>query len=209
MTHDSNFKVLVVVDDPFIAEDLQRLLMDADYLVEVLHKAAQLVETLSAWKPDLVLLDINLGAGASGIDIARWINANHPIPFVYLTSYADQNTLKDARETFPGGYLLKPFTGPDVLVAIEIAMSNFYKDVSGPVGLIDLNTLNSYLQFPLSEREYDILAGLTEGLSNKGLAEKLFISENTVKTHLQHIFEKLNVKSRTEAIARIRQIPLG
>lgn len=208
MSFEAGFKVLVVEDDPLIAEDLRILLCDNGYSVVVAHAKDEAVMHLTANKPDLVLLDINLGGGSTGVDIARWINANHPIPFIYLTSYADQTTLQQAKDTHPSAYLLKPFTGPDIKVSIEIALSNFYYSSATSPGLFDISILNSYLDSPLSEREIEILNGLNQGLSNKGLADNLFISENTVKSHLKSIFEKLNVKSRTEAIVRIRQLPL-
>jgi two-component system, response regulator PdtaR len=209
MPAETNLRILIVEDDPLIAEDLNNLLLDAGYQVSIAHEMKKAVSLILTWKPEIAILDINLGGGATGIDIAHWINANYPMPFIYLTSYADESTLKSAKETHPGSYLLKPFTGTEIKVAIEICMSNFYDSTSVQAGIPALETLNRYLVNPLSQREYEIFEGLREGLSNKGLSDKLFISENTVKTHLKSIFEKLDVKSRTEAIARIRQIPLG
>lgn len=199
-------KILIVEDDPIIAENLSQILSANDFMTGIAHEADDAILQLQAWKPDAALLDINLGSKASGIDIARWIKENHPIPFVFLTSYADKNTIELAKETRPGAYLLKPFTGPDVTVALEIALANFNDSELFRFETMDVHTINKRLEFSLSQREFEILVGLSEGLSNKGLSEKLFISENTIKTHLHSLFTKLNVKSRIGAIARIRQL---
>lgn len=203
---NQSIRILIVEDDPLIAEDLSSLLSDADYYIAgIAHNAPESIEMIGKLIPDAVLLDINLGKKGSGIEVARWINQNKPLAFVYITGSADDTTLSHAKLTHPGGYLLKPFTGPDVKVALEVAISNFKEKSSGQQSGIDLKAINASLSFPLSFRELDILSGLFEGLSNKGLGEKLFVSENTVKTHLQSIYEKLGVNSRTEALAKIRQ----
>lgn len=206
MSSSAGIKILIVEDDPIIAENLGQILSTNGFETSSVHEMENAIDQLQSWNPSAALLDINLGTRASGIDIARWINKNHPIPFVFLTSYADKNTLEQAKETRPGAYLLKPFTGPDVTVALEIALANFNGSGLFSFEMPDINTMNRQLEVPLSPREFEIMIGLSEGLSNKGLSEKLFISENTIKTHLHSIFSKLNAKSRTEAVARMRQL---
>ena len=202
-------KVLIVEDDLFIAEDLRGFLLEFGYAVPAIARSMEeAIHAIEKWQPQAALLDINLGQPASGLDIARWINEHHPMPFIYLTSYADDGTVQEASGTHPGAYLLKPFTGPDIKVALEIAISNFQAQTGAPSGPIKPAAINPRLPHPLSEREADVLNALAEGLSNQAIAQKLFISENTVKTHLQHIFEKLEVKTRTAALYKIRQLLL-
>jgi DNA-binding NarL/FixJ family response regulator len=202
-------KVLIVEDDPFIAEDLRGFLLEFGYAVPAIARnMEEAIHAIEKWQPQAVLLDINLGRQTSGLDIARWINEHHPMPFIYLTGYADDGTVREASGTHPGAYLLKPFTGPDIKIALEIAISNFQAQTGVLAGPIMPDTINPRLPHPLSEREADVLNALAEGLSNQGIAKKLFISENTVKTHLQHIFDKLEVKTRTEALYKIRQLLL-
>jgi DNA-binding NarL/FixJ family response regulator len=203
-------KVIIVEDDPLIAEDLKGFLTDSGFLVVgVAHSMEESVSAIRLLKPEAAVLDINLGKSSSGVDLARWINLFHPIPFIYLTSYSDDGTVQEARDTHPGGYVLKPFTGPEIKVSLEIAISNFYGKDGRRARPKGTDEINNYLKNPLTERELAIVAPLEEGLSNQEIAGKLFISENTVKTHLQHIFEKLDVRNRTEAIWKIRQLPSG
>lgn len=205
---EKSLRILVVEDDPLIAEDIRGYLHEFGYRVlePVADRAA--AEALLADKgADAAILDINLGGeDNAGCQLARWINRHHPMPFIYLTSYADEGTLAEARTTHPGGYLLKPFTGAEIKVALAVALSNWH-DPDGPRALaFDPAAVDRHLPDPLSDREREVAACLCEGFSNKAIAERLFLSENTVKTHLQRLFSKLDVKQRTEAVHRLREL---
>lgn len=83
------------------------------------------VQSLNIEKPDICMLDINLGIGKDGIDLASFINENYSLPFVFVTSNVDSHTIKRAKEEVPYGYLTKPFTKEDLYTSIEMAINNF------------------------------------------------------------------------------------
>ncbi len=112
-----------------IAEDLKDILEGLGYEVMGIGiSAREVLQLIEAHNPDLALLDIQLKGGRDGIDLAREIRDHYRIPFLFLTSHADQSTLKRAREVNPYGYVLKPFEEPAIHAAIEMAMANFEKE---------------------------------------------------------------------------------
>lgn len=203
----SKYSILIVEDEPLIAEDIQGYLEESGFAVlGIANSGAVALEMLSKTKPDALLLDINLGSGPDGIELAGIIRKEYQLPFVFLTSHADKATLERAKHTFPAGYLLKPFDGSDLMTSLEIALFNHFNQLPSTAQEFTLNQFNEKLPNALSDREYELLLLLKTGVTNKEIAEQLFISINTVKTHLQHLFEKLDVKNRTQAIFRIREL---
>jgi DNA-binding NarL/FixJ family response regulator len=201
----TNIQVLIVEDEPLIAEDIQEYLTDAEYHVSAIaYNKEQAIEALSARIPDLVLLDINLGGNLDGIALAQFINEKHPTPFIFLTSYAHKSILEQAKLTRPMGYILKPFTAKTLFSSIEIALYNFA--YSAQPRNLNLERINQQLSFPLTEKEFQALQDIYEGLTNKQMAAKRFVTVNTIKTHLHNLYEKLEVNSRSEAMAKFREI---
>ena len=195
------YSILVVEDEPLIAEDIAGYLLESGFEVAAIANSAQeAIDQLDRNIPDALLLDINLGEGMDGIELAGIIRKKLNIPFVFLTSHADKTTLDRAKLTIPAGYLLKPFDGNDLMTSLEIAIFTHLKN--GEKNSDELNIL----PVPLSQREFDILTLLQTGKTNKEMADSLFISVNTVKTHLLHLFEKLDVGNRTQALFKIKEI---
>jgi|SRR5690606_37824653 len=201
------YSILVVEDEPLIAEDIAGYLVESGFEVAAIaNNAQEALDQLERTNPDALLLDINLGEGMDGIELAGIIRKKLNIPFVFLTSHADKTTLDRAKLTIPAGYLLKPFDGNDLMTSLEIAIFTHLKNEEKNADELDLETLNSSLPVPLSQREFDMLMLLQTGQTNKEMANSLFISVNTVKTHLLHLFEKLDVSNRTQALFRIREL---
>lgn len=199
----SEIRILIVEDEPVIAAEIAACLDQLDYCVS--GKAYTLPAALDQLKnnpPDTVLLDINLGEGREGIEIARQINRDYHLPFLFLTSYADRATLEAAKRTAPAGYIVKPFTEKDLLAGIEIALYNYAQRQKSGLPALDRAALNRRLLAPLTDREFELLQLLREGYTNQQLAEKSFVSVNTVKTHLKNLYLKLDARTRTEAIRR-------
>jgi DNA-binding NtrC family response regulator len=114
-------KILIVEDEFIVANNLQMILEEAGYTITGMAASArEAQELVQQHKPDLVLLDIRLKGKLSGIDIARKLKADH-IPFIYLSAYANQAILEEAKTTEPYGFLVKPVREKDLLVALEIA----------------------------------------------------------------------------------------
>jgi PAS domain S-box-containing protein len=116
-------RILIVEDEKVVAADIEECLGEAGY--SVLGAAASGLEALKRiveTEPDLVLMDIKLKGPLDGVDVAEAICKHLNIPVVYLTAYADGETLERAKRTDPAGYVLKPFDGQRLRTAVEIAL---------------------------------------------------------------------------------------
>ena len=205
MQANHQIRILVVEDEPLIAEDIRDILESIDFTVSgVAYNSEAALAELSHNPPDMVLLDVNLGSELDGIEIASLINKQYGIPFVYITSYADRATLERAKHTQPMGYIVKPFDEKDLFSTLEIALYNFSQKRSGR-GL-SLDRINQSLLSKITQKEYEILQSIYEGKTNRQMAEDHFISLNTIKTHIKKIYDKLDVNTRTMAIAKLREL---
>lgn len=117
-------RIIVVEDEPLIAEDLRAHLEELGYTVcAVCDNALDAMSELITHKPDLLLLDINLGDGADGVQLAAKVNTKHPTPFIFVTSHADGATLERVKEVRPAGFIIKPFDENDLHTQIEVALA--------------------------------------------------------------------------------------
>lgn len=122
----SKVKLLIVEDEMIIANDMKMILESIGYEVVGIARAAdKAIALLNESRPDLALVDINLGKGMEGVEIGKVIREQFQIPFIFCTSYSDSNTVNEAKQVRPSGYLVKPFNKEDLYVAIEIALTNF------------------------------------------------------------------------------------
>lgn len=124
----TKFKILIVEDNVIIADDLQQIIEGFGYDVPgnvISYEKA--VHFLSHHKVDLVLIDINLATHKTGIDLAEYINLNLKIPFIFLTSNIDDQTIGEASKTLPASYLVKPFDVKTIYTSIEVAVNSFNK----------------------------------------------------------------------------------
>ena len=144
-----------------------------------------------------------MGKGPDGIALAVQLQEQYQIPFIYLSSYANKSVLDRAKRTRPMGYIVKPFDEKDLFTTIEIALYNHAQRWQPPVW--NAAMINQRLTTNFTSKEVEILQDIFEGKTNRQLAEKHFISLNTVKTHVKSIYDKLQVHSRSEAMARLRK----
>lgn len=202
-------QVLIVEDEPLIARNIAMYLRNHDYEVSgIAHDADEAFWMLKRNTPDFALLDINLEDDRDGVEIAEFINKNYFIPFVYLTSYSDKTTLERAKSTNPGGFIVKPFNENTLYATIEIALANHAAWANRHVPELNLERLNRDLAGPLTEREFEVLCLLYAGKTNQQIAAELFIAVNTLKKHINNAYFKLDVTSRTTAIAKLRDCML-
>lgn len=133
----SNLKVLVVEDDQMISESLCDILEMLDHeVVGVAENAEEAIEICNENKPDIALLDIQIGGDIDGVDLSEIINQQFELPFIFTTAYADDVTVKRARDKGPFGYVVKPYGVKDINAAIEVAMSAYerLKDAESKAG---------------------------------------------------------------------------
>ncbi len=122
----SNVKIGVVENEMVIADTICLTLKKLGYQVlPPAHNYSTALRMIDHSKPDLMLLDINLGGQKDGIDVAHYIRENHEAPIIFLTANSDNITVERAKQVKPNAYLVKPFTKEDLYSAIEIAISNY------------------------------------------------------------------------------------
>lgn len=116
-------RIMIVEDERIVAKDIQNMLKRIGYEVPVaVASGEEAVQKAAEIQPDLVLMDIMLKGQIDGVEAAEQIRATHQIPVIYITAYADKNTLQRAKVTEPYGYILKPFQERELNTAIEIAL---------------------------------------------------------------------------------------
>jgi DNA-binding NarL/FixJ family response regulator len=203
-----NIKILIVEDEPLIAEDISGFLKEEGFShISVVYDVESALRELEQDNADFVLLDINLGGGLTGVDIAQKINSDYHLPFIYITSYADSATIREVKATHPVGYILKPFKGKEIAAILEIGYELFYTFIGKPADL-DMNRLKKISNQEMTQREQDVLLKIAEGKTNQTIADELFLSLHTVKSHLKNIFIKLDVASRAETIVLLNKIKI-
>ena len=205
----SDIRVLIVEDEPLIAEDIAQGLEKNEFLVSaVVYSKEDAIEQLNTNLPDMVLLDINLSGEMSGIEIAEKINRIYNIPFIFITSYSDKQTLEKAKHTEPSGYIVKPFNEASLYSTLEIALYNHAQKNKRKFPELSFSKINQYLSDQISEREFSLLQLIYDGKTNKQIADALFISTNTVKKHINNTYLKLDASTRATSIARLRELML-
>ena len=205
----ADVKVFIVEDEPLIAEDIASNIRRLNYEVAgIAYDASDVMEMLRKKLPDIVLIDINLNGKQEGIILAKQISNEFSLPFIYITSYSDKKTLEMAKDTQPAGYVVKPFTEAGLFATLEIALHNHRQQNRHLYPDINIVKLNQHIPTPLSLREFEVLELIYEGCSNQQIAEKLFVSLNTIKAHIKNAYLKLDVSSRATSLAKLRELML-
>jgi DNA-binding NarL/FixJ family response regulator len=214
MAEGSRNVSLLICDDHKILTDALATVVKLDKTLSMVappvHDAETAIEICAEHLPDVVLMDIVFKGGMSGIDATRKIKETSPsTKVVIMTAHDDERLLVDAVEAGASGFLSKDEAAEKVLSAAKAA-------AEGEV-LIDPATLTRLLAQvarereeqrdaqsllnDVTEREREILQLLAEGMRNDDIATKLFISPQTVQTHVRNILGKLRVHSKLEAVS--------
>ncbi|MEO1263955.1 MAG: response regulator transcription factor [Bacteroidota bacterium] len=201
----TNIKVLIVEDETLVAEDIALNLQNIDFEVAgIAYNSEKALDMLALRHPDAVLLDINIKGTMDGIQLAEIINEKYHLPFIYLTSYSDKATIERAKVTMPYGYIVKPFDERDLLTSLEMAVYRHAQtNKNTPPGL---EKINAKLLSAVTKKEYEIALDICQGLTNKQMGEKHFVSVNTIKSHIKNLYLKLEVHHRTALINRLNQL---
>ncbi|MEA1919110.1 MAG: response regulator [Campylobacterota bacterium] len=119
----SKIKVLIVEDDEVTATNLKLSLDKYDYdVVSITDNATQARSKIKIYNPNVIFIDISLQKSTDGIELAHYINENHKIPFIYLTSHTDSDIINQAKLTEPYGYIIKPFDPVNLHTTIVMAL---------------------------------------------------------------------------------------
>jgi DNA-binding NarL/FixJ family response regulator len=175
--------------------------------VEVVGEAAGKEEALVAverLRPDVALVDVRLGRD-SGLELCRLLAERAPeVKTVVLTVYEDEQYVLEALRCGARGYLLKKATDEDLARAFEQVMEGEVvvdPSLSGRLALRVARSEKGRNRYGLSARELEVLRGVVDGLSNQKIAERLFIGEETVRTHMKSILRKLGAEDRAHAVS--------
>jgi AraC-like DNA-binding protein len=117
-------KILVVEDDKLVSFEIKTILDNNGFDVNICDSYSCCIKNLDTFKPELILLDIDLSKKYEGIQIGSYLNSKSDLPFIYITGYTDIETLKRIQTTKPVGYLSKPFREIDIINNIELALYN-------------------------------------------------------------------------------------
>ncbi|WP_373233537.1 response regulator [Cohnella sp.] len=200
-------KILLADDQPLIRESLRLLLgEEQDFEVTVVGDGKQAIMQCEQDRPDIVLMDINMPE-MDGIAATKAINKSWPdIRIIMITTIEDVSLASEALRIGAKGYLLKSIHPKELAATIRL--------IYGGGTMISQDVAHQLFQhlsgdkapnpYELTEREIDVLRCLTEGLRNKEIAQKLHLSEGTIRNYISFIYLKLQVNSREEAVEKAR-----
>ena len=194
---------IIIVDDHPVVRDGLRGMLAGDPDIEVVGEAsdgADALEVVASLLPDVVLMDLRMPRLGGAAAIRALAEQSTTAKVLVLTTYDTDSDVVHALEAGATGYLLKDSPRDELIRAIHAAARG--ETVLAPSVATRLVTqLRSPAQDALSDRELEVLSLIARGATNRGAAARLFISEATVKTHLLHIYAKLDVNDRAAAVA--------
>lgn len=202
-------KRILIVDDHFVVREGLKLIFETEEDYEVVgeaedgEKALMLVDEV---KPDVILMDLSMPK-MSGLEVIKELNErNNLIPIIILTTYNEDNLIKEGLSLGAKGYLLKDTTREELIRTVESAARGeilLQPEVSKSLfnSQKKVNKITTSFNNEITERELVILQAIARGCKSKEIAFDMGISERTVKAHLTNIYSKLKVESRSEAVA--------
>ena len=205
-------RVCIVDDNPDLRSALEEILRMSDHYrcVGTMSNAREALQKLPSLTPDVVLMDINLGGDESGIDCVRMLKPQIPqTNFMMCTVYEENEKIFEALSAGASGYILKKTAPSKMLDAIRELYeggapmsSQIARKVVAAFQSKGASSAGQNVEKleQLSAREKEILEQLSKGLMYKEIAAELHISAETVRKHVYHVYEKLHVTNRIEAV---------
>ncbi len=182
--------ILVVEDEIIVAKDISEILVSCGFTISgIANNARSAMQLFKSRIPDLIVCDINLGKGKSGVDFIKETRKIQKVAVVYLTAYSDDQTVDEALDTIPDSYLTKPFTNEQLCIAVNRVLRS--PDTRIKKG--------SDLPKP-TKRELEVLKMIATGHSSKQISRELSISFETVQSHRKNMFNKYKINSSAELI---------
>lgn len=199
----------MIVDDHKVVRDGLKAVFEQGTEIEVIAEAGTAEEAIAILEkvaPDVILMDISL-PGINGLKATQQIKKEYPgIKVMILTMLDQEGYVYEAVKAGATGYMLKSASTDDIvdaIVTVNEGKAVIHPDATAKLlkEFVSLSESQTR-EYGLSDREMEILQLLAEGMSNKDIGKELWISEQTVKTHVSHIFEKMGTKDRTETVAQ-------
>jgi DNA-binding NarL/FixJ family response regulator len=202
-TMSERLRVLVVDDHAAIRAGLRSVLESAGDMTVVGEAATADAALALAQKrrPNVITMDINLGNGSSGIEAIRDVLADQPgLGVMIFTAFGERQLLAEGLDSGARGFLVKDAAPDEIIRAVRaVAAGGAYVDPSLSADLV--RGRGSERLAGLSDREREILGLLAEGVPSGDIAKRLFLSSETVRTHVRNAMKKLDADTRTHAVA--------
>jgi len=196
---EKELKIYIADDHPIVVDGLKEVLkLKANWsVIGIAHNGQQLIDLIKKEIPDLAIVDINMPV-MNGIQCTEWIKQHYPqIKVIILTMYPEKVFINQLLKAGADGCLLKSRGTIDLINAIDrVSEGKSYFD-----WISDFKNEPGVKEYRLSEREIQIIKLIVEGKGNGEIAEAIFVSEETVKTHRKNIFKKLKVHSASQLMA--------
>lgn len=178
-------QIFIIEDEVIVAKNIAGFLEEKGYSIAgIANEYNDAIKKLLLCRPNLILCDINLNAEKNGIDLMKEMSIKYNIPFVFISAYSDEQTLRDAETTVPFNFLTKPFSEKQLLTTVKRAFAQIEAiQLQQPTG-----------------RGLSILKLVARGYSTKQIAGELSISFNTVESHRKNLFKKYQVNTMAELI---------
>jgi len=197
-------RVLIIEDDPEIRHSFQVIVNSSQNFVVIntYNSCESDIKHLVPDKPEIVLMDIGLPGGMNGIQGTKIIKEKSPgTEIVMVSVYEDSELVFEALKSGASGYITKSANYQELLAALEEIVRGG-APMSSKIARMVIDNFHVNLNSPLTRRETEILSLIAEGKTYTQISEELFISKETSKTHIKNIYSKLQVKCKSEAIAK-------
>jgi DNA-binding NarL/FixJ family response regulator len=196
-------RVLIVEDDQEIRNSFSLIVNSSQkfMVINAYSSAEEAIDNLNRDKPEIILMDIEL-TGMNGIQGTKIVKEKSPhTDVVMVTVYEDSELVFEALKAGAAGYITKSANYMELLSALEEIMKGG-APMSSRIARMVIDNFHVNPNSPLTKRETEILQLISEGKTYTQISEELFISKETAKTHIKNIYSKLQVNSKSEAIAK-------
>lgn len=194
-------RVIIIDDDKLVSASLKTII-SSDVSIEVVaigNDGKEAIALYETHKPDIMLMDIRMDK-MTGLQAGEYILNKYPeAKILYLTTFLDDEYIIKALRIGAKGYLLKQ-DFESIIPSLKAVASNqsiFGNEIISKLPNF-MNQSNDFSQFHLSDKELELLKCVADGLNNKEIAEKLYLSEGTIRNYLSDLMDKLNVRDRTQ-----------
>lgn len=196
-------KILIADDDGLIRDSL-KLILELEDDIDIVGTASngeEAVRLCKKYYPDIVLMDVRMPI-LDGVLATKAIkNEQKDIKIIILTTFKDDEYISEAIKNGAEGYILKNQSADNIVESIRTVYkgnSVFQSDILNSITSMITDSKKNSNKIALSDREFDILKLVGEGLSNKEIAEKLYLSQGTVRNYMTNLLDKLQLRDRTQ-----------